>query len=470
MYVENSGKIKRAIQKNDFTETLIILTCIFFIWGFITSMNGILLPKLEVVFKLDRFDTILVQSAFFGAYFVISGLYFIISNRFKDPILHFGLKNIIILGIVISGIGCFLFYPAAQLKLYNIFITALFILAAGITILQIAANPYVTHLGNKKNDASRLILSQAFNSLGTTLAPFTGLLIFNNIQSFDSADTVKLPYVGLAAALFLLSLLLTNTSFTSVIKNNAEDLNIDTHISNNKHVILGLIAIFMYVGGEVSISSYIVPLIQLKDIGNVMDKDTGQYLSLYWGGAMVGRFTGALFLSKMNRKTRSNTTLILIILIIPISFLVTNNALISFLIIFLFLTQIFGYFLADFKPNITLGVFAIFIIFLLLIGSFTTGRVAMWSIISIGLFNSIMFPTIFSLGIKNLGLKTYQASSLLIMGIVGGAFIPPLQEILSESIGIQLSYLLPIVCYTYISYYGFKGSKIKIVETENADI
>lgn len=451
--------INEEIERNDFTETLIIVTGIFFIWGFITSMNSILLPKLEVVLQLDTFSTILVQSSFFAAYFIISLIYFIISTNFKDPILVFGFRKIIIIGITIAGVGCALFYPAAEFREYSFFITALFILAAGIAILQIGANPYVVLLGKERNSASRLILSQAFNSLGTTLAPFTSLLIFTNTQSYASADTVKLPYLALAASLVFFAILLRTTSFSTIF--NQDELHkaeaTEGSIIKEKHLLLGIIAIFMYVGGEVSIGSYIVPFIKAENLGSIGIEDSGTFLSLYWGGAMIGRFSGALLLSKMNKKQRYRINGFLIVLVITISFLISENLIQSFLLIFIFCVHFFGFYLGKYRANKTLGVFAIIIILLLTLGAFAHGKIALWSIISIGLFNSIMFPVIFTLGIKNLGFKTYQGSSLLVMGIVGGALIPPLQELLSESVGIQKSYLLPIICYVYVAFYGFKG-------------
>lgn len=454
--------INEEIERNDFTETLIIVTGIFFIWGFITSMNSILLPKLEVVLQLDTFSTILVQSSFFAAYFIVSLIYFVISTNLKDPILTFGFRRIIIIGITIAGIGCALFYPAAEFREYSFFITALFILAAGIAILQIGANPYVVLLGKERNSASRLILSQAFNSLGTTLAPFTSLLIFTNTQSYESADTVKLPYLALAASLVFFAILLRTTSFSNIFnQENFDKTAPQGSILKEKHLLLGVIAIFMYVGGEVSIGSYIVQFIKAENLGSIGIEDSGTYLSMYWGGAMIGRFSGALLLSKMNKQQRYRINAFLIIVVITVSFLISENLIQSILLIFIFCLHFFGFYLGKYRPNKTLGVFAIIIILLLTLGAFAHGKIALWGIISIGLFNSIMFPVIFTLGIKNLGYKTYQGSSLLVMGIVGGALIPPLQEVISESVGIQKSYLLPIICYLYVAYYGFKGFETK---------
>ncbi|ARS35587.1 sugar MFS transporter [Pontibacter actiniarum] len=450
-----------AVTKK-YTGPLITVTMLFFMWGFITCLNDILIPKLQQVFTLELWQAMLIQTAFFGAYFFISLLYFIMSITKGDPIRKIGYKNGIIVGLVIAAVGCALFYPAADLHSYGFFLGALFILASGITVLQIAANPYVTILGPPESAASRLNMTQALNSLGTTVAPIIGgYLIFGAVNAESAgADSVKLPYLGLAATLLAIAVLIKIAKLPSI--QSEDDITPDAGALRYRHLVLGIVCIFAYVGGEVAIGSTLINFFRLPEIAGLDETQAGHFLAFYWGGAMVGRFFGAVALSSMKNSTFKYLIIAgiaAVVFVIISSVYSMDEALITLGLIALnFVVLMLGRFI----PNRTLGLFAGTVVVLLLITSFATGSVAMWAVIAIGLFNSIMFPTIFTLAIKDLGVHTSQGSSLLVMAIVGGAIIPPLQGAIADATGnLQLSFLVPMVCYLYIMYYGFSGSKVK---------
>ncbi|OKL40331.1 sugar MFS transporter [Pontibacter flavimaris] len=441
---------------------LVTVTLLFFMWGFITCLNDILIPKLQQVFTLELWQAMLIQTAFFGAYFFVSLLYFILSITKGDPIRKIGYKNGIIVGLVVAAVGCVLFYPAASTLSYGFFLGALFVLASGITILQIAANPYVAILGPTEGAASRLNMTQALNSLGTTIAPIIGgYLIFGAVNAADTgADSVKMPYLGLAAALLAIALLIKASKLPSI--QSSDEITPGAGALRYRHLVLGIICIFAYVGGEVAIGSALINFFRLPEIAGLEEAEAGHFLAFYWGGAMVGRFFGAIALSNSKNTTGKYAVMggiASVVFVLLFTAYGLNEALIVLGLIALNFTVLL---LGRFIPSKTLGYFSATVVVLLLITSFASGAVAMWAVIAIGLFNSIMFPTIFTLAIKGLGVHTSQASSLLVMAIVGGAIVPPLQGAVADITGnLQISFLVPLVCYLYIMYYGFAGSKIK---------
>ncbi len=454
------------MSNKNFTGPLIIVTLLFFMWGFITCMNDILIPKLQQVFTLQHWQAMLIQTAFFGAYFIISLLYFVFSITKGDPIMKIGYKNGIITGLLVAAVGCALFYPAADMQSYGFFLMALFVLASGITILQIAANPYVTILGPSSSAASRLNLTQALNSFGTTVAPLIGgYLIFEGVQAVETAnaESVKMPYLGLAATLVAIAVMIKIAKLPHV-KGEGRIIP-DAGALKYRHLVLGIICIFMYVGGEVAIRSTLINFFKLDSIAGLDEVEGGHYLAFFWGGAMIGRFFGAVALAEFknnNYKYMIIGAITAVVVALIFSVYGADEALIVLgLIVVNFLVLLMGRFL----PGRTLGFFASSVIVLLLITMLATGAVAMWSVIAIGLFNSIMFPTIFTLAIKGLGVHTSQGSSLLVMAIVGGAIIPPLQGYVADVTGnLQLSFIVPMLCYLYIVYYGFIGSKVEQVD------
>lgn len=413
-------------QRNSNRMALTVITTLFFMWGFLTSLNDILIPHLKAVFDLNYTQTMLIQFTFFSAYFVMS-------LPAGKVVTMLGYQKGIIVGLITGGIGALLFYPAAAIPSYPLFLTALFILASGITVLQVAANPYVAVLGKPETASSRLNLAQAFNSLGTTIAPYLGGLIIltgtvlsaTELQALSPSDlaayrsteaqTVQMPYIGLGVALFALAVMISFFDLPAIKDTEYDDLGDDEYsfmdVLSFRHVRLGVIGIFVYVGAEVSIGSFLVNYISLPDIGNMAEKSAAAYVSYYWGGAMVGRFIGSALLQKLD-------------------------------------------------SGKLLGVFAIIAAALATTTMLTSGMVAVGAVVSIGLFNSIMFPNIFTLGIRDLGPMTGKASSLLIMAIVGGAVVPLMQGALADRFGLQTAFVLPVICYLYIIFYGFSGSKV----------
>jgi MFS transporter, FHS family, L-fucose permease len=401
------------------------LTALFFMWGFLTSLNDILIPHLKAVFDLTYLQASLIQFTFFSAYFIMS----IPSGKIIERI---GYKNGVVVGLGTSGLGAFLFYPAAALPSYGVFLTALFILATGITILQVAANPYVSILGKPETASSRLNLSQAFNSLGTTIAPYFGGLVIlsasalsieqiaklsgSELQTYKLAEaaSVQVPYLGLGITLFVMAIIFAFLKLPNITE-AAEPGESHTfaEVLKISHLKFAVIGIFVYVGAEVSIGSYLVNFISNTDIAGLTEKQASGYVSLYWGGAMIGRFIGSALMQKI-------------------------------------------------KPGKLLGLFALVASLLTLTTILSTGTFAMIAILSVGLFNSIMFPTIFTLGINDLGKYTSKGSSLLIMAIVGGAILPVAMGAMADTIGIQTAFFLPAICYLYIAYFGFKGSKVNM--------
>lgn len=388
---------------------LISLTSLFFMWGFITALNDILIPHLKGVFDLSYTQAMLVQLCFFGAYFIVS----VPAGNLVKKV---GFQRGIGIGLMISAAGCLLFTAAAKAQLYIIFLGALFVLAAGITILQVAANPLVTIMGPSKTASSRLTLSQAFNSLGTTIAPLIGgALLFTTVGQYatkaQQADSVIVPYIGLAAVLVVLAIIFTKISLPTQSEIEEEVTNSPTtSLLNHRHLVLGAIAIFMYVGAEVSIGSLLVSFLGLGNIAGLSEVNAAHYVAYYWGGAMIGRFIGAALMQRIS-------------------------------------------------ANKMLAMNALLAIALIASTILNDGHIAMWSILLVGLFNSIMFPTIFSLALKDLGPQTSRGSGLLCLAIVGGAILPVIQGSLADTIGLQSSFILPVICYLYIAYYGVIGSK-----------
>lgn len=470
----------------NYSVPLTIITTLFFMWGFITCMNDILIPKFKVVFDLSGTEALLVQSAFFGAFFFISLIYFLLSISGVDLIAKYGYKKAIIVGLLVCALGCFGFIPAAEMASYNLFLASLFVLASGVTILQMGANPYVTLLGSPGGASSRLNMTQAFNSLGTTVAPVVGgILIFSCLPEANPLDSVVMPYVALALTLMALALFILFSDLPAVTDNSTETLQKGKGAFAYSHLILGVVCIFAYVGGEVSIGSTIINYLELDNIAGLGHDEADKYLAVYWGGAMIGRFFASIFL---NEETIIKEKIGAIIGILGFGvilalFLTNKEIMLSFIItpcegakslawdfnsalifIGVVISNIVAFIIGKRKPGATLGIFSLIVCGLLLFVIVGNGLPAMWAILVIGLFNSIMFPTIFSLAIKGLGIDTSQGSSLLVMAIVGGAFIPILQGLIWDSTGsLQLSFIVPLACYVYIAFYGFVGSKPKQV-------
>ena len=392
------------MQNKSNTFALATLTALFFAMGFITVLNDILIPHLKVIFDLNYFEAALIQFCFFGAYFITGGL-------FGKLISKIGYPAGVICGFVLTAFGCVLFYPAAATASYPIFLGALFILASGVVLLQTAGNPFVTLLAPNK-EASALTLVQAFNSLGTTLGPLFGaaFILSGTAQyasKMEEAQSVQIPYLIIAGVLILLAVVVYLLKLPDV-RQTAEAIsekNQDKKVSifEYPHLVLGAAAIFFYVGAEVSIGSFLI--LTMKEVASIDEVTGAKYIALYWGGAMIGRFIGSALMTKLapNKCLAFNATMTILLSIVAIIF---------------------------------------------------DGYVSMVALLAIGLFNSIMFPTIFSLATKNLGKFTSEASGLICMAIVGGALIPPVQGLVADYSNLLLSYVVPVLCYFYILFFA----------------
>lgn len=394
-------------RSNHFAFTA--MTTLFFIWGFITALNDILIPHLKAAFELNYVQAMLVQFCFFGAYFIMSP----IAGKLISKI---GYLKGIITGLCTIAVGCSLFYPAAEIGVYWVFLAGLFVLASGITILQVSANPYVASLGKEKTAASRLNLAQAINSLGHTLGPIFGsALIFGAVAHTDVIDakSVQLPYLLIAAAAILVAFsfkFLHLPTIASISESSVEEKDTEGSIWQQKPLLLGALAIFLYVGAEVSIGSFLVNYFTQNDIAGLTEKEAGDMVSYYWGAAMIGRFVGA------------------------------------------YLTRIV-------KPSYVLACNSILAMILLATTMSSTGHFAMWAVISVGFVNSIMFPTIFTLAIRGLGPLTSKGSGLLCQAIVGGAILPLIQGYVADISSVQASFIVPACSYVYICIYAIYTAK-----------
>ncbi|MCS7004925.1 MAG: sugar MFS transporter [Cytophagales bacterium] len=467
----SSSLSSSEVQPQKYTVQLIVLTGLFFMWGFITCLNDILIPDLKSTFTLTHFQAMLVQFAFFMAYFIGALLYFIISVNFGDPISKIGYKNGLMIGLVVSAIGCSLFYPAAQFHAYSFFLGALFVLGLGFTVLQIAANPYVAILGPAQTATSRLNLSQGFNSFGTTIAPLIGgffiFTYFPKTLGIEGVEKLKIFYVMLAFLFIILAFIIKLTHLPDF--KHQEKIEKGAGALQYRHLVLGMVAIFMYVGGEVTIGSILISFLEQPTIAGLTKEKADIFLAFYWGGAMIGRFLGSISLSDIPTIKKMISMLIVSTSVFILIFLLANlksggelkfQEVAPYIIILVL--NFIAFLLGKYTPARTLGIFAVVVIGLLLITILGTGKWAMWSVIGIGLFNSVMWSNIFTLAISDLGKYTSQGSSLLIMMILGGALIPPLQGLVAE-INIQSSFWIPVICYTYIAFYGIEGYKVKII-------
>jgi FHS family L-fucose permease-like MFS transporter len=403
-----------------YARPLAIVTTLFFMWGFLTSLNDILAPHLKAIFDLSYTRAMLVQFAFFSAYFLFSW-------PWSKAVNIIGYQRSMVAGLSTMTAGAFLFIPAASTASYPLFLTALIILAAGITGLQVAANPYVVVLGKPHTASSRLDLTQAFNSLGTTLGPkIGGLLILSAaplaveqlrqlapqaLQQYrvQEAASVKMPYAVIGVALLLLAVLIGISKLPNIEEARAEQKGNDT-IWKHPSLTLAAIGIFAYVGAEVSIGSFLVNYFGLPEVRGLSAKTAAGFVSFYWGGAMIGRFLGAGILRRV-------------------------------------------------KAGYALAFCAVAAATLVTVSMLVSGYVAMWTMLSVGLFNSVMFPTIFSLGEAELGPLTGSGSGLLNMAIVGGAIVPLLVGSMADRVGLHHAFVIPVICYLYIVYYGLRGSK-----------
>jgi FHS family L-fucose permease-like MFS transporter len=383
----------------------ILMSTLFFIWGAIVSLNDVLIPHLKSLFNMNYSESMLIQFCYFGAYFTMA-----IPASFM--IGKIGYKNGIVLGLSIVGIGCLIFLPAAFLISYGLFLLGLFVMATGNVFLQVVGNPYVSILGAPETASSRLNLAQGINSLATTIAPFIGAyLILGNFKSNAAhAESVLKPYTALAVFVFMVAGIFSFIKLPAIRKESTKK--IKESVLKHRQLRLGVIALTFYVGAEVSIGSFIVSYLGQKNIAGFAPQTAAKYIPLYWGGLMIGRFVGSAILQKFSAQR----------------------------------VLVFA----------SIAAFALTAVTIL-----TTGYISMWAMLSVGLFNSIMWSNIFALSIDGLGDLTIKASGILVMAPVGGAIFPLLQGVLADNaaIGIHYSYVLPLICYLFILFYGINGYK-----------
>jgi FHS family L-fucose permease-like MFS transporter len=421
------------VQVKTDTRAMTVATALFFMVGFLTCLNDVVIPHLKSIFDLNYSEALLVQFAFFSSYFVFSYP----GGKLVEKL---GYKRTMVIGLLVMATGAAGFLPAAYFALFPLFLAALIVLAAGMTVVQVAVNPYVTVIGPARTASSRLNLAQAFNSVGTFLAPSVGgLLILGGasqltqerirqlsvsaLQTYrmQQADTVRLPYIAITATLVLLAIALAmiklkpqagNTDLTQDFRPGAfaEALSKPDSIWSHPWLLAGALGIFTYVGAEVAIGSLLVNYMGLPQIGGLAAAVAANYLTFYWGGAMIGRFLGSAILQRV-------------------------------------------------RTGPVLGTAAIIACILVLISILTHGHTAMYALLAVGLFNSIMFPSIFTLGIQDLGPLTSKGSSLMIAAILGGAIIPEITAKLADTFGLQLSFIVPAICYIYIAAFGIAAIK-----------
>lgn len=423
--VTGTGQVVRAsttsAEKN-YRRPLAIVTTLFFMWGFLTCLNDILVPHLKSIFDLSFAQVMLVQFSFFSAYFLFS-------VPWSKIVTAIGYQKSMVIGLLTMAVGAFLFVPAATIVSYPLFLAALLVLATGITGLQVSANPYVDLLGKPETASSRLDLTQAFNSLGTTIAPKVGgLLILSaaplameqlralapqalHAYRVQQASSVKMPYSVISIALVFLAIVIGTfklPKIETVASGPGEKAN--DSIWKHRNLVLGVAGIFAYVGAEVSIGSFLVNYFGLPEIVGLSAKTASGFVSFYWAGSMVGRFLGAPVLRRV-------------------------------------------------KAGNLLALCALCATALVMTSMILGGYTAMWTILAVGLFNSIMFPTIFSLAVAELGPLTGNGSGVLNMAIVGGAILPVIQGVIADRVGLHHAFVLPVLCYLYILFYGLRGSK-----------
>lgn len=399
--IEQDGK---SVKQN-YTPALVTLAVLYFMMGFITVLNDTLVPFFKMGFMLTYSQSSLVQFYFFLTYGIMS----IPAGKIVSKV---GYKKGMVLGFMIAAMGALLFFPAAIFHEYYLFLGALFVIAIGIVLLQVAANPYITVLGPPETASSRLTLIQGIGSIGTTAAPFFGayFILSGLEESNASSEAVKYPYFFISLFLILIALIVSRLNLPTI--RTATEKKIQTHkkILSHSNLKFGIIALFCYVGAEVAIGTFLTNYI--ADRTGISEMEANNYVSIYWGSMLVGRFGGALILKYVSsaRVLMFNSGLALLLIALSIT---------------------------------------------------TTGYFSIWTMIGVGLCNSIMFAVIFSLSVFGLGEQTTKASGLLSSAIAGGAIVSYLQGVLIDNTSWEISFSLPLVCYAYIFFYGIKGYKVK---------
>jgi len=441
-------------QKNTLAVGMTFMSMIFFIFGFVTTFNITLSAKVKEVFQLSEWMAQLVNGVFFFTYFLLS----IASGTIIKKI---GYKMGVILGLLAVGIGSYLFFPAANIPSYPFFLIAIFIMASGVVFLQTAANPYVAALGPSSTASGRLNLTQALNSIGTTLAPLVlSVFVFTAAGTAMGAKAVQVPFLVIGTIVILIGIGIFFLKLPEISTQGEQKKSIWKY----PHVLLGALGIFFYVGAEVGTAAMIVPYLTAPELGGLTPELAAKYAAIYWGGAMIGRFFGSIMLSNIADQKKKYTYVLFVLVFAFIAGWYITSRSVNGGLIFMGISAVnfLAMQLGRSKTSITLAVFAAFAAILELVTMGTTGMVAMWAVISIGFFNSVMFPNIFALSVDGLDKSEMSmASGVINTLIVGGAVVPVLMGLLADGFGVRYAFILPVICYAYIAFFALIGSKHK---------
>lgn len=454
-------------------SALLVLISVFFFWGFVAASNGILIPVYKERLHLEQWQTMFIDVAFYVAYTVGSLIYFFLSKMSGGDILNkIGYKNGISLGLMISAIGAFLFYPAAQTESFALMITGLFIIGLGFSLQQTAANPLAITIGNPKKGAQRLSLAGGINNIGTTIGPVVvSFAIFGSFvegQKLESLEAVKTPYLILGAAFIIVALIFKFSSIPNKI--NHEETVSEVEQGSTKSVFsypqlwLGMIAIFVYVGVEVATAANLPEFMKQK-LGTET-ADVAPYVSLFWASLMIGRWAGAIGAFDISKGIKHVLAFVMPYVAFGVFLLVNRIANHDLTPFYIYAVIILVIILADIlskgNPARQLIIFSLCGITALFIGMFSSGMISVYAFISVGLFCSTLWPCIFTLAIAGLGKKTNEGSSFLIMMIMGGGLISWLQAYLSKDnlLGIQFSYIVGVLCFVFLAFYGWRVKQI----------
>ncbi len=456
------------------------LIIVFFFWGFVAASNDILIPVFKKAFNLSQGESQLVSVAFYVAYTVGSLIYFGVSKILGIDLLNkIGYKNGICLGLLISALGTLLFYPAANSGSFILMISGLFIVGLGFSLQQIAANPLAIVMGDTKTGSQRLTMAGGINNFGTTIGPLlVSFAIFGSVAASNteaSIESVKIPYLILGLAFALVAVFLKFSSLPNKIETENTEAEFDFEKENTSkkivdkasafaypQLVMGMIAIFVYVGVEVATASNLPAY--LEQHLNISTQKVAPFISLYWASLMIGRWTGAVGVFDVTKGVKQALKFLMPYLAFGVFLLVNTIAQqdVSQFYVYLIVIAIMivADILSDNNPVKMLLIFSIAGILALTIGMLTTGIVSAYSFISVGLFCSTLWPCIFTIAVAGLGKNTNQGSSLLIMMIMGGGIVSWLQGLLSDKIGIQYSYIVGIICFAYLAFYAIKASSI----------
>ncbi|WP_461790355.1 sugar MFS transporter [Pedobacter sp.] len=455
------------------------LATVFFFWGFVAASNDILIPVFKEAFTLSQFESQLVSFAFYIAYTVGSLIYIGVSAAMKTDLINkLGYKNSLALGLGISAVGTLLFYPAANLGSFPLMLSGLFIVALGFSLQQTVANPLAIALGPIKTGSQRLTMAGGINNLGTTIGPLiVNIAIFGSaVHASNNLDiqSVKIPYLVLGAAFLLVAIFLKFSPLPdrpAIVEADKEEASGRSSALKYPQLVLGMIAIFVYVGVEVSTASNL-PEYMIKNLG-FTTAQVAPYISLYWASMMIGRWTGAVEAFTDSPSLRQVLRFVAPYLAFGVFLGVNalfNHDLAPFYVYgLIILVLIAADILSKGNPARMLLIFSLIGILALLTGMFTDGMVSVYAFTSVGLFCSTLWPCIFTLAVSGLGKNTSQGSNFLIMMIMGGAIISPLQGLVAGVIGIQYSYVVGILCFCYLVFYALRASSILKAQGINFD-